>query len=93
MFDQALRPDVAAIDLALEQMVWRVVTRYGELAGSPAAVGSTYTYALFDGLFQQALVAHHSVPGSADTMLRDGVIATLTSLDRMSQPGQSTAPR
>ena len=38
MFEASFREDVAAIDESLERMIWRIVSRYAELAGS-AAVG------------------------------------------------------
>jgi hypothetical protein len=46
------------IDRTLQDMVWRVVRRYGELAGREPAVSPAAAYALLDGLFQQALLAH-----------------------------------
>ncbi len=58
LFDPALQADVLEIDANLERMIWRIVTRYADLAGSPLAVSSPVAYALFDGLFQQALLQH-----------------------------------
>ena len=37
-------------------MIWRVVTRYAELAGRPPAMTPAAAYGVLDGLFQQALL-------------------------------------
>jgi AcrR family transcriptional regulator len=58
MFEAPLREAVAAIDKTLEQMIWRVVSRYADLAGQPAALEPPVAYAMLDGLFQQALLAY-----------------------------------
>lgn len=60
MFEDQLRDAVAVIDKTLEEMVWRVVVRYAELAGRPAAVEPQVAYGMLDGLFQQALLAYVS---------------------------------
>jgi AcrR family transcriptional regulator len=60
LFEPSLRPDVTEIDAKLEQMIYRIVSRYAELADLPLAVSSPVAYALFDGLFQQALLHHLS---------------------------------
>ena len=39
-------------------MIWRVVTRYAELAGRALALDAATTYALLDGVFEKALLAH-----------------------------------
>ncbi len=64
LFEQAFRADVADIDKSLERMIWRIVSQFAELAGSPLAVSSEVAYAIFDGLFQQSLLRHLS--GNAD---------------------------
>ena len=56
MFEERLREAVVMIDRTLEQMIWRVVERYAELAGRPAALTAAAAYALLDGVFQQALL-------------------------------------
>jgi AcrR family transcriptional regulator len=56
LFEAALREDVLDIDAALERMIWRVVARYSELSGRAARMPPARAYALFDGLFEQALV-------------------------------------
>lgn len=58
MFETNLQKDVMAIDQALEKMVWRVVTRYGELSGRPLKVDSATAYAMLDGIFERAVLGH-----------------------------------
>lgn len=58
MFETSLREAVLAIDQTLEDMVWRVVTTYAELAGRAPALAPRVTYGLLDGVFQQALLGH-----------------------------------
>jgi hypothetical protein len=58
MFEASFREDVAAIDASLERMVWRIVSQYSELLGSPVSVSPATAYALFDGLFQHGLIKH-----------------------------------
>lgn len=60
MFEEPLREAVAVIDKTLEDMIWRVVSRYAELAGRPPVMASAPAYAVLDGLFQQSLLAHLS---------------------------------
>jgi hypothetical protein len=58
MFEASFREDVAAIDASLERMIWRIVSQYSELVGSPAVVTAPTAYAIFDGLFQHGLIRH-----------------------------------
>jgi len=60
MFEEDLRDAVLAIDKTLENMIWRVVSTYSELAGREPAMSANVTYGLLDGLFQQALLGHLS---------------------------------
>ncbi len=60
MFEEPLREAVAVIDKTLEDMIWRVVSRYAELAGREPVMASAPAYAVLDGLFQQSLLAHLS---------------------------------
>ena len=39
-------------------MIWRIVTRHAELRGALLTVTSPEAYAMFDGLFQYALLRH-----------------------------------
>lgn len=56
LFDDSFRDDVLEIDQRREQMIWHVVSRYAELAGSTVAASPGIAYATFDGLFHQALL-------------------------------------
>ena len=56
MFEEKLREAVLMIDGTLEDMIWRVVSRYAELAGRPTAMTPAAAYGVLDGLFQQALM-------------------------------------
>jgi AcrR family transcriptional regulator len=58
LFEESFRADVLEIDQSLERMIWRIVSQYAELAGSPPTVSPAVAYAIFDGLFQQALLRH-----------------------------------
>ena len=60
LFEDAFRDDVMAIDKSLEDMVWRIASRYAELGGKTPLVSSEVLYALFDGLFQKYLLRHLS---------------------------------
>ena len=58
LFDESFRDDVREIDQSLERMIWRIVSKYSDLAGAPPAVSPSLAYAIFDGIFQQALIRH-----------------------------------
>jgi AcrR family transcriptional regulator len=73
MFEDWFRADAREIDASLEAMIWRVVSRYAELAGAPPGVDAATAYALLDGLFQQALHQHLTGGGPA----ADGLAATV----------------
>jgi len=60
LFEEAFRADVAELDKSLERMIWRVMSRLAQLAGSPVAVPSDVAYAMLDGVFQQCLLKHLS---------------------------------
>jgi AcrR family transcriptional regulator len=80
MFEPAFRADVAEIDLLLERMIWRIATRYAELSARTPQVASPVMYAIFDGLFQQALLRELAGVPSAAADLRAAVTAVLSSL-------------
>ncbi|CAB4906806.1 unannotated protein [freshwater metagenome] len=85
MFEETFRADVAAIDASLERMVWRVVTRFAELVGTTPLVTPSVMYALFDGLFQQALLRQLAGEAGAAADLRaavTAVVAQVVPLDR-----------
>jgi AcrR family transcriptional regulator len=58
MFEDQLRDAVTMIDKTLQEMIWRVVTRYAELDGRPVSVEPPIAYGMIDGLFQQALLGY-----------------------------------
>jgi hypothetical protein len=70
MFDGELLADVLEIDRALEQMVWRVLDRYAELSGRPPAFSAATSYALLDGIFEKAVLAHLAEDPAAPRDLR-----------------------
>jgi AcrR family transcriptional regulator len=81
LFDASFRDDVLEIDRSLEQMIWRVVSRFAELARAPLAVSADVAYGIFDGLFQQALLRQSADEnGDAGPRLRDGAERVLESL-------------
>jgi AcrR family transcriptional regulator len=73
MFEDSFRGDVLEIDDSLQRMIWRIISRYSELTGAPLTITPPAAYAIFDGLFQRALL--HHLAGSADalTALADDV--------------------
>jgi AcrR family transcriptional regulator len=80
MFDEDLRPDVLEIDAALETMIWRVVSRYSELAGREPSFDSPTSYALLDGVFEKAVLAHLSEEPDALTDLRRRALEVMSVL-------------
>ena len=75
MFEEGLREAVTLIDSTLQEMIWRVVARYAELSGRPAALVPAAAYGVLDGLFQQALLGHQtSDPVAAQRVLDDLVV-------------------
>jgi AcrR family transcriptional regulator len=80
LFDESFRDDVRDIDQSLERMIWRVVSRYGDLAGAPVAVSSSLAYAIFDGLFQQALMRYLGGSEAAAAELQANTERVLESL-------------
>jgi TetR/AcrR family transcriptional regulator, transcriptional repressor of bet genes len=82
MFEESLRDAVTTIDRTLEEMVWRVLTRYAELLGAPVTTTSALAYGLLDGLFQQALLGYTAGHDDALGKLQDEVRAMLTLLFR-----------
>lgn len=57
LFQTGFRDTIIAIDSLLSDMVWAVVCRYGELEGKVPAIDAFSAYALFDGIFLNALIA------------------------------------
>ena len=80
LFDESFREDVLEIDQSLERMIWRIASKYADLAGTPLAVPSSVAYAVFDGLFQQALIRHLAGSADAARSLEETVPQVLESL-------------
>jgi AcrR family transcriptional regulator len=80
MFEEQLRPDVVAIDQLLEQMIWRILTRYADLTGTTPTVDAPTAYALVDGLFEQAVVAYAEDADKVPDLLTDRVKQVLPKL-------------
>lgn len=58
LFEESLREAVLMIDQTLEDMIWRVVSRYAELSEAEVAMTPSAAYGVLDGLFQQALLGY-----------------------------------
>ena len=58
----------AEIDSLLQDMMWRLVRAYANLTGSEPTCSPSTAYAMFDGLFYQALQRHLD---GAETALDD----------------------
>ena len=80
MFEESFRADVAEIDLSLERMIWRVLSRYAELVGTPLELSPPAAYAVFDGLFLRALLRQLAGDPDAARDLRSSVAAILDRL-------------
>lgn len=57
LFDDGFRDTIVAIDDLLADMVWAVVLRHAELRGVAPTVDRGTAYALFDGVFLNALIS------------------------------------
>ncbi|PQZ57457.1 MULTISPECIES: TetR/AcrR family transcriptional regulator [unclassified Microbacterium] len=58
LFDAGFRDTIIAIDALLSDMVWAVVERFSALEGRTPVVDPSSAYALFDGIFLNALIAY-----------------------------------
>jgi AcrR family transcriptional regulator len=79
LFEESFRPDSAEIDLSLEAMIWRIVSRYADLAGAGLTVTPALAYALMDGLFQHALLRYLAGDATAPEELDASVRRLLAS--------------
>ena len=61
-------------------MIWRVMSRFAELAGGPCGLPPSAAYALFDGLFQQGLLRHLSGDKQAVAAMQDNVRRSIDQL-------------
>lgn len=57
LFETGFRDTIIAIDSLLSDMVWAVVERFAQLEGREPRVDPISAYALFDGIFLNALIA------------------------------------
>lgn len=87
MFEESLRDAVLQIDKTLEDMIWRVVSTYAELAGREPAMTPSVAYGLLDGLFQQTLLAHLCGREGVLDELRAQVVELMPVL--LEEPGRS----
>jgi AcrR family transcriptional regulator len=88
LFDESFRDDVREIDQSLERMIWRIVSKQADLAGTPPALSSSVAYAIFDGLFQQALIRHL---GGSQTAVGDLQANTERLLESLAVTGQAAS--
>ncbi len=88
MFDDRLREAVLRIDSALEEMIWRIVSRYAELADRQVGMDPPSAYGVLDGLFQAALLGHVTGNPAALPTLVDQVHALMPlTLSPLPRPG------
>ncbi|GAA1838768.1 TetR/AcrR family transcriptional regulator [Pseudonocardia ailaonensis] len=80
LYEEAFRKDVAEIDGGLQDMIWRLVSAYAELTGAEPTTSPSAAYALFDGLFQQALLRYIGGADTALDELKDNCAALLPRL-------------
>jgi AcrR family transcriptional regulator len=90
LFEEAFRADVNEIDKSLEKMIWRVLSRFEEITGRAVALPSSVAYAMFDGLFQQALLKHLSGDRKAVASMQASVRLVIAQL---TGPAPTAAPR
>jgi AcrR family transcriptional regulator len=88
LFDDTFRADVEEIDQSLEGTVWRIVSRYSELVGAPVVVSRRAAYAVYDGLFQHALIRYLGGDSAAPAELEQEVLRLL---DRLVPGGRPAA--
>lgn len=77
MFEKTFRGDIAEIDKSLENMIWRLASRYAELSRVQISCAPATIYGAIDGLFQLALLKHLSGDKKATDALCDGVRTVL----------------
>ena len=80
MFEDALRPDVLMIDATLEDMIWRVLSRYAELSSRTLVADSGTAYAMLDGIFERGLLRHLTGDPDAVTTMRAQASALVAAL-------------
>ena len=80
MFEVGLQQTVTEIDDSLEAMIDRILTRYAELSSATLTVPVATAYAMFDGIFERALLRHLSGFDEALTDLRSAAVELLPRL-------------
>ncbi|WP_181274277.1 TetR/AcrR family transcriptional regulator [Brevibacterium oceani] len=89
MFQEELREDVYDIDRGLEDMIWRVVSRFSDLAGNQPLVGSRAAYTMFDGIFESALRDHIAGRAGAVEWISDQIATLIPALCSQSAETES----
>jgi AcrR family transcriptional regulator len=77
LFEESFRADVLEIDQSLQRMIWRIVSQYAELVGTPLTVSSDEAYAILDGLFYQALLRQLAGYDGAGNQLQESVASII----------------
>ncbi|WP_293696596.1 TetR/AcrR family transcriptional regulator [uncultured Agrococcus sp.] len=78
LFDTGFRDTIISIDALLRDMVWSVVTRYAELEGRAPETDAVSAYAMFDGIFLNALIAYLRGDTGAVERIRVASVRLLT---------------
>ncbi|RKP27907.1 TetR family transcriptional regulator [Syncephalis pseudoplumigaleata] len=93
LFEEEFRADVLEIDKSLENMIWRIMSRFSELTGEPQQMTPAVLYAVFDGLFQQCLLKHLAGDADAIAQMQADVRAVLARRPKPDQPKPSLPER
>lgn len=88
LFEEEFRRDVLDIDKSLEDMIWRIMSRFAEFAGEPQQMTPAVLYAVFDGLFQQCLLKYLAGDSGAIGQMQIDVRAALARFARNPIGGQ-----
>ncbi len=78
LFGRGFEATIVRIDDLLQQMVWSIVQRYGELQGASPRFDARLSYALVDGLFQNELIRFLRGDSAAPERLRRECAALLS---------------
>jgi AcrR family transcriptional regulator len=82
LFEAAFRTDVAELDKSLENMIWRIMSRFVDLTGEPQTMPPPVIYAMIDGLFQQGLLKHLSGDAQAIEQMQADVRLVLSKITK-----------
>ncbi|WP_158554852.1 TetR/AcrR family transcriptional regulator [Methylovirgula sp. 4M-Z18] len=86
LFEPIFRSEVNEIDAALEDMVWRIVSRGFELGGIEPVLPKGAIYAAIDGMFQRALLRYFDGDTLAGPQMQEQVRFFLASCGRKKAP-------